>query len=169
MTPAARKASKTPTTRLTAGHAAWLPTFTQSLTSTTRALHSMRLYSEMVRRAGVPIRPNLFTVLTRIGELQPARVSDVAENTGYDPSTVSRQVADLVQLGYITRVRDDNDGRAVVLRVTTSGQQTITAVFDAWQSFLGEITADWKAGERDVFLQLLQRFGTTLVESVDAV
>jgi DNA-binding MarR family transcriptional regulator len=147
----------------------WVGEFTQSLTTTTRALHSMRLYSEMVRRAGVPIRPNLFTVLTRLSELQPARLSDVAENTGYDPSTVSRQVAELVDLGYIARVRDERDARAVVLTVTESGQATVEAVWAAWRSFLGEMTADWNRDERRSFLEQLQRFGAVLVDAVDRV
>lgn len=147
----------------------WLGEFTQTLTTTTRALHSMRLYSEMVRRAGVPIRPNLFTVLTRLSELQPARLSDVAENTGYDPSTVSRQVAELVDLGYVARVRDTQDGRAVVLTVTASGQATVDAVWAAWQSFLADLTAGWNRDQRRTFLEQLQRFGTTLIDAVDNV
>jgi DNA-binding MarR family transcriptional regulator len=146
---------------------AWLGEFTQSLTATTRALHSPHLYAAMVRRAGVPIRPNLFTVLTRLHELQPARLADVADNTGYDPSTVSRQIAELVDLGYVSRVRDTNDARARVLTVTDAGQATVDAVWAAWHVFLGEITAGWAADERRSFLEQLQRFGTVLIDAVD--
>lgn len=153
----------------TSERAAWLGEFTQTLTTTTRALHSTRLYAEMVRRAGVPIRPNLFTVLTRLSELQPARLSDVADSTGYDPSTVSRQVAELVDLGYVARVRDAQDGRAVVLTVTESGHATVEAVWAAWQAFLADMTADWSRDERRTFLGQLQRFGTVLIDAVDDV
>lgn len=147
----------------------WLGKFTQSLTTTTRALHSTRLYAEMVRRAGVPIRPSLFTVLTRLSELQPARLSDVADSTGYDPSTVSRQVADLVDLDYVARVRDTSDGRAVVLTVTDAGQATVDAVWAAWHAFLAELTADWNRDERQTFLAQLRRFSSVLIDAVDAV
>jgi DNA-binding MarR family transcriptional regulator len=165
--------TRKPTKRRAAGapdeRDAWLGEFTQTLTTTTRALHSMRLYAEMVRRAGVPIRPNLFTVLTRLSELQPARLSDVADNTGYDPSTVSRQVAELVALGYVARVRDAQDRRAAVLTVTAPGQATVDAVWAAWRSFLGDLTAGWNRDERRTFLEQLQRFGTVLTDAVDDV
>lgn len=152
--------------RRQATNAAWLAEFAPALTATTRALHSMQLYEEMIRRAGVVIRPNLFTVLVRLAELQPARASDVADNTGYDPSTVSRQVAELVELGYVARVRDTRDGRAVVLTVTPAGQASVDRVFRAWEEFLADLTADWSADDRDSFLRQLRRLSTSLLDRV---
>lgn len=127
----------------------------------------MRLYTEMARLAGSSIRPSLFIVLTRIGEMQPVRVSDVADHTEYDRSTVSRQVAELVQLGCVERVRDETDGRAVVLKLTEHGSESIVNVFGAWQSFLGEIMDDWTEADKKKFLVLLRRLSAAVNEHLD--
>src|SRR3954469_24275188 len=92
------------------------------LTSIARQTHSQRVYGEMAARAGITIRPYLFTVLARVRLLQPVRISDVAEDMDNDRSTVSRQVAELTALGCVERHADPADGRVVVLTLTPLGE-----------------------------------------------
>ena len=54
------------------------------------------------------------------------RAGALAEAVHSDPSTVSRQVAHLVQLGLVERVADPADGRATLLVATAEGRR----VFD---------------------------------------
>jgi len=98
------------------------------LTSIARQTHSQRVYGEMATRAGITIRPYLFTVLARVRLLQPVRISDVAEDMDNDRSTVSRHVAELTTLGCVERHADPADGRVVVLTLTPLGEDVIVAL-----------------------------------------
>src|SRR5258705_13409065 len=51
----------------------------------------------------------------------PMRLRDLADARGADPSTVSRQAAQLVQAGLIERDADPADGRARQLSLTEAG------------------------------------------------
>ncbi len=142
-----------------AGQRAWLGDLTTTITAVTRTTHSLRLYDAMGARANVEIRPYLFGVLSRIKDLQPVRVTDVADEMDYDRSTVSRHVAELTALGCVERQADEGDGRAVILRLSPKGEDVVAKVFEEWMEFLHGSTSDWTAGEREQFLELLRRFG----------
>ena len=132
------------------------------LTSIARQTHSQRLYGEMAARAGITIRPYLFTVLARIRMLQPVRITDVAEEMDNERSTVSRQVAELTALGCVERHADPNDGRVVVLTLTDLGEDIIARVFDAWYEVLDELLGEWSARDRKQVIALLRRLDGAL-------
>jgi DNA-binding MarR family transcriptional regulator len=141
---------------------AWRDELTRSITALSRLAQSRRLHDEMGERAGVDLRPYLFGVLSRIRELQPVRASDVAHEMGYDRSTVSRYVAELVELDCVRRRADPADGRAVILELTDRGTDVLDRVYGAWNATLGEVTAEWSAADRMQLLVLLRRFADTL-------
>src|ERR1700742_756817 len=62
-------------------------------------------------------------LITRLAVEGPSRLSELAEKMQADPSTVSRQVANLVNDGYVERRADPADGRASLLVVTERGRQ----------------------------------------------
>lgn len=144
----------------------WLGELTNAITSVTRLAHSNKLYDAMGARAGLDLRPYLFGVLSRIRDLQPVRISDVADEMDYDRSTVSRHVAELVALDCVRRLADPADGRVVILELTRKGEAVIEKVFRAWNATLDEITADWKLADQQRFLQMLERFGAAFAEHV---
>jgi len=145
---------------------AWLGDLTNAITSVTRLAHSNKLYNAMGARAGLDLRPYLFGVLSRIRDLQPVRMSDVADEMDYDRSTVSRHVAELVALDCVRRLADPADGRVVILELTAAGEAALDKVFRAWNTTLDEITADWKPADQKRFLHMLERFGTAFAEHV---
>jgi DNA-binding MarR family transcriptional regulator len=151
-----------PRPRRAAANQAWLADLTRTLTSVARTTHSQPLYDAMGARAGVDLRPYLFGVLTRIYDLQPVRVSDVADQMDYDRSTVSRHVAELVNHGCVDRSADPGDGRVVILRLSEFGEQIVNRIFDAWIETLAEVTGSWSADERRAFLTLLRQFEGSL-------
>ena len=158
--------ARSPLGGLNAGERAWLTSLTATITGVTRTTHSMRLYDAMGERAGLGIRPYLFGVLTRIKELQPVRVSDVADEMDYDRSTVSRHVAELVSLDCVLRNQDEVDGRAVILELTPKGETAVAEVFGAWMEFLHGMVEGWTPDERDQFLTLLTRFSDSMEQRV---
>lgn len=138
--------------------------FNRVLTSVGRKTHSLDLYEIMGARAKISISPYLFGVLSRIYDLQPVRVSDVAREMDYDRSTVSRHVSELTELGCIERVADPTDRRAIILKLTKVGARAIQQVIDAWIDFLEELIGDWSEADRKALLDLLRRFDTVFTE-----
>src|SRR3954453_9400041 len=63
-------------------------------------------------------------ISTLVGQ-GPMRAKELAEQVQLDPSTVSRQVAQLVRDGFVERLADAHDGRASLLRPTAKAQRAV--------------------------------------------
>ncbi|MDZ7884163.1 MAG: MarR family transcriptional regulator [Mycobacterium sp.] len=74
------------------------------------------------------------------------RSSELATMVNSDPSTVSRQVAQLVERGHVERVPDERNGRAFVLAVTQSGREVAAAIQQRRTESLGP--SDRRMGTR---------------------
>jgi DNA-binding MarR family transcriptional regulator len=144
----------------------WLDELNRKLTSVSSKTHSVRLYEAMGRRSGVDLRPYLFGVLSRVQDLQPVRVTDVAQELDYERSTVSRHVAELTSLGCLERLPDPRDGRVVMLRLTKKGERVINQVWQSWLELLEEITEGWSLRDRQAFLKLMSRFDDSFSQLV---
>ncbi|WP_406299333.1 MarR family transcriptional regulator [Embleya sp. NBC_00888] len=92
----------------------------------------------------------------------PRRVTDLAAMTYLDVSTVSRQIASLVQRGLVERRPDPNDGRGTLLAVTDAGNQAFEIYRARRQTELDRVTRDWSAEERRTLVHLLGRFNDDL-------
>ncbi|MCU1374550.1 MAG: MarR family transcriptional regulator [Actinomycetia bacterium] len=143
-------------------HLGVLPELSELLTSIARQTHSPRLYGELGARAGLDVRPHLFGALARIRDLQPARITDVAEVMEGERSTISRQITELTSLGLVARAADPTDGRAVVVSLTPAGESVIGRVYDAWHEALGEMLAPWPDRDRTKLVALLRRLDGAL-------
>lgn len=88
----------------------------------------------------------------------PLRASALAGLVDSDPSTVSRQVAQLVRDGYVERRADQADGRASLLVATEKGAATHREHCRMRNERYQRMLAEWS--ERDVrkFTALLRRF-----------
>ncbi|MGW1993212.1 MarR family winged helix-turn-helix transcriptional regulator [Embleya sp. NPDC001921] len=92
----------------------------------------------------------------------PRRVTDLAAMTYLDVSTVSRQIASLVQRGLVERRPDPSDGRGTLLAVTDAGNQAFEIYRSRRQAELDRVTRDWSAEERRTLVRLLGRFNDDL-------
>ncbi|WP_424641056.1 MarR family winged helix-turn-helix transcriptional regulator [Embleya sp. AB8] len=92
----------------------------------------------------------------------PRRVTDLAAMTYLDVSTVSRQIASLVQRGLVERRPDPNDGRGTLLAVTDEGNQAFEIYRRRRQAELDRVTRDWSTDERETLITLLGRFNDDL-------
>jgi DNA-binding MarR family transcriptional regulator len=113
-----------------------------------------RVINEM---AGADIERAGATMLARIYELQPARLSDLACAAGVDISTASRQVARLVDLGFVARVPDPDDGRATRHSLSATGADLRDRLVQARHEWIDAIVVDLSPGEREVLGDLLGR------------
>ncbi|MFC7276516.1 MarR family winged helix-turn-helix transcriptional regulator [Paractinoplanes rhizophilus] len=94
--------------------------------------------------------------------LGPMRVTDLAEAKQADPSTVSRQVAQLVKAGLARREADPTDGRASRLAITDAGLSACRKLHDAREVFLVEVLSGWPAERVEAFLELFVEFNTAV-------
>ena len=86
----------------------------QSVLALLRRANDPRGNQRINELAGIDIERAGAVMLARVEELQPARLSLLAEAAGLDVSTASRQVARLVEQGYVERTSDPSDARAVL-------------------------------------------------------
>jgi DNA-binding MarR family transcriptional regulator len=86
------------------------------------------------------------------------RAGSLAEAVHSDPSTVSRQVAQLVRLGLVERVADPADGRATLLVATDEGRRVFDENRQLRNRGIASLMTEWPPEERDTFARLLTRF-----------
>ena len=102
------------------------------------------------------------TLLFPLRHLGPLRVTDLAEVRQADPSTVSRQVAQLVKAGLARREADPVDGRASRLAVTEAGLAACRKMHDARQALLGEVLSEWPTERVTAFADLFEKFNDSV-------
>jgi DNA-binding MarR family transcriptional regulator len=92
----------------------------------------------------------------------PQRAGALAEAVHSDPSTISRQVGQLVRLGYVERTADPQDGRATLLAATDEGRRVFEENRRIRTANLAELLAGWSETDRRALRELLARFTTDL-------
>jgi len=113
--------------------------------------------------AGTDIERAGSVMLARLEELQPARLSDLAVAAGLELSTASRQVARLVDQGYVERTPDPADGRAALHRLTPAGRDLRTRLKRAVRAWFQHALSDFDERDQARLATLLGRFVESLV------
>lgn len=103
-----------------------------------------------------------YLLLNRLDKEGPMGVKALAASMGIDSSTVTRQVAPLVDTGLVKRTSHPEDGRAVVLQLSPRGQSRLDEVRASRRQLMAELTHEWAPEEREVFCALLTRFNGAL-------
>lgn len=91
-----------------------------------RSLYRVGLVQrEIARRALAELGSQGFLALGAVHQLGPMRISDVAQRLSIDVSVASRQVAALVDAGYVARESDALDRRAHRITITEEGTRVL--------------------------------------------
>jgi DNA-binding MarR family transcriptional regulator len=101
-------------------------------------------------------------LLFPLRHLGPLRVTDLAEVKQADPSTVSRQVAQLVKAGLARREADLVDGRASRLAITDAGMAACQKVHESRHALLSGALADWPTEQVAAFADLFREFNSSV-------
>ena|GEM_PF-1502802 len=122
---------------------------------------------EQIRIAGAADgRPTMdraaFLMLNRLAWMGPVGVKALAKEMGIDSSTVTRQVAPLVEGGLVERVPNPADGRAVLLELSEDGHRALEETRSIREERMRQILADWPEEERETFCALLTRFNISM-------
>jgi DNA-binding MarR family transcriptional regulator len=142
-----------------------------------RMQHQVALFArraEQTRLGGVgKVRNSMdraaYLLLNRLDHEGPMGVKALAEGMGIDSSTVTRQVAPLVDSGLVKRTSHPEDGRAVVLALSPRGRMRLSEVRASRQELMALITETWTEQEREVFCDLLGRFNLSLSAFLSSV
>jgi DNA-binding MarR family transcriptional regulator len=111
----------------------------------------------LIAAAGVSLNRALFPLLVRIERRGPLGVVELANMSGRDHTTVSRQVAKLESLGLVSRHPGKTDDRVREAAVTKKGQAITKALDKARESMVGPKLARWSAQDRKQLLRLLRK------------
>ncbi|MEW1724871.1 MarR family transcriptional regulator [Streptomyces sp. NPDC093109] len=103
-----------------------------------------------------------YLLLNRLDLEGPMGVKALAAGMGIDSSTVTRQVAPLVDTGLVKRASHPEDGRAVVLQLSARGLARLEEVRSSRRELMSQVTDDWTDEERHSFTTLLTRFNGAL-------
>lgn len=135
-----------------------------------RLQYQVALFSRRVEQVRVPgsgaqrtaLDRAAFLLLNRLNTAGTLGVKALAEAMGIDSSTVTRQVAPLVDAGLVDRVQNPDDKRAVFLALSPLGRQRLREVRRSRQDLMRRVLADWPDADAETFCTLLSRFNDSL-------
>jgi DNA-binding MarR family transcriptional regulator len=103
-----------------------------------------------------------YALLLHLADIGRARAADLVERTGLDKSTVSRQVGRLIELGLVERAVDPSDGRARIVRLTTTGRRRLEQAREQRRHRLRDRLESWSTEDMRVLSGLLARLNEAL-------
>jgi DNA-binding MarR family transcriptional regulator len=110
----------------------------------------------------VPVVPGLdrtaALLLVPLMHHGPMRLTELAQARGADPSTVSRQAAQLVSAGLVSSEADPADGRARRLALTEEGRATCRRMTQARGAAISEALCAWSERDLSNFVELFREF-----------
>lgn len=119
----------------------------------------------LMQEAGISLDRALFPLLIGVERVGPIGVVELAERTGRDYTTVSRQVAKLESLGLVERRGSAADKRVREAVVTPEGQALINRVDAAREKIASATLADWDEADLDMLAHLMRRFADALLKT----
>lgn len=134
----------------------------------TRLLRRARASSA---RIAAEVHPDLdaaaYAVLVAVVDLAAAssdgvHAADLAAAVGLHKSTMSRNLAQLEQLGLLERVPDPGDARARLLRLTAVGQESVERSRQGRRQRLADQLGDWSDAD-------VRRLGALLARLNDSI
>jgi len=135
-----------------------------------RAFGSMRQQLAATRSiSGEGVEWAAYGLLFQLVNDGPRRSSALAEAACVDPSTVSRQVAQLVKAGLVERQSDPEDGRASLLVATEKGRAAYAAKQEHRARMFEHVLDGWTPQDVDDLGRLLTQFNNSFAEKRDTL
>lgn len=146
--------------------------YTHGVLSETDATSSYTLDSSvsyLVNRLGVSLR-DLFAeqlaehqltvpgyrVLATLREQGDQRLSDLAERTAIEQSTLSRMVSSMQRNGLVSRTRPEDNARTIAINLTDQGQELVERVIPLAVDYERTITQGLSEAELEEFRRVIR-------------
>jgi DNA-binding MarR family transcriptional regulator len=131
----------------------------QQLTVLFRRVQRIHLSTEA---ADVQLERSAYGIMCKLADEGPQRLGALASAFGLDPSTITRQVQALEEIGLASRKTDPTDRRASILDLTENGRKILDRTRDHRRSRMQEALADWSEDDRVEFGRLLKQFNVSV-------
>ena len=110
----------------------------------------------------VNLERSAYGIMCKLSDEGPQRLGALATAFGLDPSTITRQVQALEEIGLASRKTDPADRRASILDLTPNGREILDSTRARRRGRLQEALADWPETDRAEFGRLLGQFNASL-------
>lgn len=127
-------------------HPSACPTFktTNLVHDACLCLHTRRAARALARRFDVALKPagitsGQFSLLMSLNRLEPPNLGSVAALLAMDRTTLTANLKPLERRGLVRRAADPTDGRARLLRLTTTGRTVLAKAVPIWRRLHAEI------------------------------
>ena len=111
-------------------------------------------FSKELRRFDVSLTE--WRVCAALHHAPHQRLSQLAEHTSAEPSTLSRLVDGLLQRGLLVRDRSDEDGRALALSLTDAGRDLTLRIIPLAQLFERVALGGLSSAQADALREMLR-------------
>lgn len=130
----------------------------EALLDLTGILNSPQPDAILIHTAGIELERALFPLLVRIERRGPLGIGELADVSGRDYTTVSRQVTKLEQMRLVDRRTSISDSRVREVSITEKGKSIATALDTARERIMVSILADWDEQELQDLARLTRKF-----------
>ena len=110
----------------------------------------------------VNLERSAYGIMCKLADEGPQRLGALATSFGLDPSTITRQVQALEEIGLADRRTDPSDRRASILDLTENGRDVLDQTRARRRDKLQEALADWSESDLTDFGRLLKEFNASL-------
>lgn len=104
-----------------------------------------------------------YLLLSALESSGPLGIAALADATGVDVSTASRQIPPLEKQAFVRRLANPTDGRGSLIEITPLGQERLEATRDERHELFLELLSAWSAADREAFARYLARFNAAIV------
>jgi DNA-binding MarR family transcriptional regulator len=133
-----------------------------SLNVISRLIRFSQFFGEVTDVAGRVLERPTFTVLARVDQLGPVRVTDIAKVMAIDISTASRHLRALEDRGFVRRSVAPGDQRASHFDLTDTGREIIDRARTRRVAKIHERLEDWERTDLCDLARLLGRLSDDL-------
>lgn len=116
--------------------------------------------TESIKRFGLT-QPQ-FSVIEVLGHLGPLKVGEICEKMLVSGGNMTLVLDNIAKLGYIERVHDLNDRRAIQVQLTAKGAELFDKIFTPHAEFISETMSVLTVTEQKELGILLKKLGTTI-------
>ncbi|MGY4541508.1 DNA-binding MarR family transcriptional regulator [Arthrobacter sp. UYNi723] len=103
-------------------------------------------------------------VLRFVGEGE-SRATQLAERLGVSAPVLSRHIADLEELGYVSRRQDPDDGRAQLVALSPAGAEKLRKIEERRTATLQDYLSDWSQEDAEDTARILTKLSESLKHS----
>jgi len=103
----------------------------------------------------LPFGHRQMVMLKTINKFGEISLGKLAELVGTDPGTVSRSIAQMIELGWAEKEQSRSDGRLWKVRLTTKGQKQMPIIDEIYGTVADLMTGGLSDEEKEQFFNLL--------------